>query len=135
MGKPNRTPLDKIAGEKIFALFESRPDWFPIEVPRDAISGLRLARPKETIAVWASGSSNNPMLMHSINNVIAAMDVLTHETKPNLAKNEPPGNAYHYIIQRLKDSKYPYMLYGPYDDGTIAPHWFDDEDLDLYLKY
>jgi hypothetical protein len=105
MGKPKRKPLDRRTDEGLLALFESRPEWKPTEVPWKEIARLGLARPNETISVWASGSSNNPLFMHSIEDIIAGMDVLTHETNPNLAKNEPPGNAYHYVIQ--KNSKTP----------------------------
>ncbi|MCI0552599.1 MAG: hypothetical protein L0287_16735, partial [Anaerolineae bacterium] len=47
---------------------------------------------------WASGSSNNPQFMHSVDDVIAGMDVLTREPKPRLvvcwinnARNSLPG--------------------------------------------
>ena len=66
--------------------------------------------------------------------MIIGIDVLTRETKPKVEKNEPAGNAYHYIVRKIKHEQYPYELYGPFDDGTIAPHWFDYEDLILYLK-
>jgi len=134
MGKPKKTPLNRKAGERLLALFQSRPEWKPTEVSWEKISSLGLVRQKETISVWISGSSSNPQLAHLVNNVIIGIDVLTRETKPKTKKDEPEGNAYHYFVQRINHEQYPFMLYGPIDDGTIAPHWFDYEDLDLYPK-
>ena len=134
MGKPNRTPLDKETGEKLLALFQSRSEWKPTEIPYEEIASLGFVRPNETVSVWISGSSSNPQLVHFVNNVVAGIDVLTRETKPNPQKNEPEGNAYHYFMQKINHEQYPFILYGPIQGGTIAPHWFDYGDLDLYPK-
>jgi hypothetical protein len=135
MGKPNRKPLDKHTGEEVLRLFESSPEWFPTEAPLATSSILGLVRPQDTISVWISGSSSNPQLAFCVQNIVAGIDVLTHEQKPNSAKNEPSGNAYHYILQKTTDRKFPYVLYGPYKSGTRAPHWFDVNDSNVYLKY
>jgi hypothetical protein len=134
MGKPNRKPLDNQTGKRILRLFESFPEWCPVEAPLETTSILGLVRPQDTISIWISGSSSNPQLAFCVENVIAGIDVLTHEQKPNLVKNEPPGNAYHYILQKIADKKFPYVLYGPYERGTIIPHWFDADDLNVYFK-
>jgi hypothetical protein len=135
MGKPNRKPLDRHTGERILRLFESYPEWHPIEAPLETTSILGLVRPQDTISIWISGSSSNPQFTFYVDNVIAGIDVLTHESKPNLERNEPPGNAYHYVLQEITDKSFPYVLYGPYKSGTIISHWFDIHDLDVYLKH
>ncbi len=134
MGKPNRKPLDKDTGTHILRLFESVPEWFPTEASLETSSILGLVRPQDTISIWISGSSSNPQLISCVENVIAGIDVLTHEQKPNSAKNEPSGNAYHYILQEINDKRFPYVLYGPFENGTIISHWFDVNDLNVYLK-
>lgn len=101
MGKPNKKPLDGQAGKRILRLFESVPEWSPVKAPLETTSILGLVRPQDTIANWISGSSSNPQLAFYVENIIAGIDVLTHEQKPGLAKNEPSGNAYHYILQKL----------------------------------
>ncbi len=78
----------------------------------------------------ASGSSTDPTLMNIINNVVAGVDVLTHESRPK--PGEPEGNAYHYVFQYTGKSDYPYTMYGPYKSETIVPHWFNADDLDKY---
>ncbi|PJB29754.1 hypothetical protein CO110_04080 [Candidatus Desantisbacteria bacterium CG_4_9_14_3_um_filter_40_11] len=135
MGKPNKKPLDKQTGKRILRLFESFPEWFPAEAPLETTSILGLVRPQDTISIWISGSSSNPQLAFCVENVIAGIDVLTHEQNPNSAKNEPSGNAYHYILQEITDNNFPYVLYGPYKSGTMIPHWFNVNDLNVYLKY
>jgi hypothetical protein len=135
MGKPNRKPLDKDTGKRILKMFESVPEWFPTEAPLETSSILGLVRPHDTISIWISGSSSKPQLALSIDNVIAGIDVLTHEQKPDLVKNEPPGNAYHYVLQKINDKRFPYVLYGPYESETTIPHWFDVDDLNIYLKH
>jgi hypothetical protein len=135
MGKVIRTPLDRKAGERLLALFESEPEWFPTEVPWQEISSLGLARTEETISVWISGSSTNPQMAYLVNDVIAGIDVLTLETKPQLGKNEPSGNAYHYFLKKINREDFPFMLYGPCNSGTRIEHWFDDNsDFNMYIK-
>ena len=90
-------------------------------------------RQEETLSVWISGSYSNPMLAE-VENAIAGIDVLTIETNPNINKKEPSGNAYHYILQKINDNKYPFILHGPFKRGTIISHWYDAKDLDVYLN-
>jgi hypothetical protein len=134
LGKLKRKLLDKTTGENTLRLFEAVPEWFPTEAPLNTAAILGLARPRDTISVWIRGSCSNPQLAHSVENVIAGIDVLTHEPKPDMDKNEPSGNAYHYILQGISDSRFPYILYGPVPHGTIISHWFGFDDLDVYFK-
>ena len=133
MGKKHGKYLRENEGENILKLFRSQPEWKPIEVPWDSIRGLGLVRQEETLSVWISGSYSNPMLAE-VENAIAGIDVLTIETKPNINKKEPSGNAYHYILQKINDNKCPFVLHGPFNRGTIISHWFNEIDLEVYLK-
>ena len=102
------------------------------EVPRknwDKIPGLQ--RLHDTIGVMASGSITNPLVLNGLNTV-AGIDVLTHEARP--MADEPPGNAYHYVLQETTDSRYPFLLHGPYRSKTIVDHWFDAPQLDRYWQ-
>lgn len=133
MGKKHGKPLKREDGERILKLFESTPEWEPTEVPWDSIRGLTLARREETFSIWISGSTSNPQLTEGIN-AIAGIDVLAIETNPNTEKNEPSGNAYHYILQKTSHEEFPFLLLGPFDRDTIISHWFNDTDLDVYLE-
>ena len=128
-----RRPLKKEEGEKLLKLFESNPDWSPIEVPVNSIIGLGLIRKEDTLSIWISGSYSNPQLAE-VENAIAGIDVLTIESNPKLEKNEPSGNAYHYILQKINNENFPFVLHGPFRKGTIISHWFNDKDLNVYLK-
>jgi len=134
MGKKHGKRLRKEEGENILKLFKSKPEWEPTEVPWDSIRGLGLVRQEETFSVWISGSSSNPQLTQGLN-AIAGIDVLALEKKPNTHKNEPPGNAYHYILQKINNEEFPFRLLGPFSKDTIISHWFNEADLDVYLKY
>jgi len=105
-------------------------NWQIDEVPRDLwgkIPGLQ--RLQDTFAIMGSGSVSNPGLLNGIMS-IAGIDVLVNE--PNPMAGEPPGNAYHYVFQKINDSRFPYIMYGPYISETIVPHWFDAPDLERY---
>ena len=133
MGKKRGKFLIENEGENILKLFRSKPEWEPTEVPYNAIRGLGLVRQEDTLSIWVSGSCNNPLLAE-VENAIAGIDVLAIETNPNITKNEPSGNAYHYILQKTNSNQYPFILYGPYKRGTIISHWYDTKDLDVYLN-
>lgn len=133
MGKKRGKFLRKGEGESILKLFSSQPEWEPTEVPWDSIKGLGLVRREDTLSVWISGSCSNPLLAE-IENSIAGIDVLTIETNPNVNKNEPPGNAYHYVLQKINDDNYPFILHGPFNKGTIISHWYDTKDLEVYFN-
>ena len=131
--KKHRRPLKEAEGERILKLFQSRPEWEPTEVPWDSIRGLGLVRHEDTFSVWISGSSSNPQLSQEVN-AIAGIDVLTRETRPKLLRNEPLGNAYHYILPKINNEESPFLLLGPFEKDTIISHWFNESDLVVYLK-
>jgi hypothetical protein len=107
-------------------------DWAVDEVPRehwDKIPGLQ--RLQDTFVVMASGCVVNPQVLNDIS-AVAGIDVLAHETRP--LAGEPPGNAYHYVVQKTADPRCPYILHGPFRSETIVDHWFDAPQLDRYWQ-
>ena len=106
--------------------------WSVDEVLRehwDKIPGLQ--RLQDTFAVMASGCPVNPQVLNGIS-AVAGVDVLAHESRPVFG--EPPGNAYHYVVQKTIDLRFPYMLHGPFRCETIVDHWFDAPQLDRYWQ-
>ncbi|MCZ6593342.1 MAG: hypothetical protein O6943_00325 [Bacteroidetes bacterium] len=117
---------------KQFELIDTTVDWNIKEVPLnhwDKIPGLQ--RRDDTFAILASGTMTDPKLLNGIES-IAGMDVLVHETNPKIEFNEPEGNAYHYVVQRINDDRYPYILNGPFKVETKIAHWFEATDLTTY---
>ncbi len=117
---------------KQFKLIDTTVDWNIKEVPPnhwDKIPGLQ--RRNDTFAILASGTMTDPQLLNSIES-IAGMDVLVNETHPKIEFNEPDGNAYHYIVQKINETRYPYILHGPFKTETKIAHWFEASDLAIY---
>src|SRR5260370_381018 len=113
-----RTPLTQEQFDRL-----GLAGWTIDDVPRehwDKIPGLQ--RLQDTFAVMASGCVANPGVRTGIN-AVAGFDVLAHEPRPMV--KEPPGNAYHYVIQKTSDTRFPYILHGPFRSETIVDHWFD----------
>lgn len=123
---PNPRPLT----QEQFDLLPLGPDWPITEVPRENWSKIPgLVRPDDTIAVMASGCVSNPGILNGIN-AVAGLDVLAYESTP--LGDEPPGNAYHFVVQKINDDRFPYLIHGPFRSETIVPHWFDAPDLVRY---
>jgi hypothetical protein len=79
----------------------------------------------------ASGSTSDPRILNGIS-AVAGADVLAIETNP--VPGEPEGNAYHFVIEKIKHPDFPYLMHGPFKSGTIVPHWYDSDDLDAYFS-
>jgi len=103
--------------------------WRIHEVPLD-----RLAQIKDhfddvdTLAVFASGTVPRPDIPPS-SVPAGGIDWVRLESNPRA--EEPPLNLYHYIIGHPDAHGYP--VYGPVRGGSIAPHWSQLEDLEVYL--
>ena len=114
-----------------FSLLQTTDDWNIDEVPREywgLIPGLQ--RLSDTVAVMASGTLSNPGVLNNIENAVAGADVIVHE--PNPYPNEPEGNAYHYVFQKITDPRFPYLVHGPFRSETKVDHWFEAKQLDRY---
>jgi hypothetical protein len=108
--------------------------WNIDEVPKknwEKIPGL--IRREDTVAIMASGTVSDPRILNQIH-AIAGFDVLVHELHPMVHKAESEGNAYHYVIQKINNDRYPYLMYGPISSGTRVDHWFEADDLNSYWK-
>ena len=101
-------------------------DWDINEVPIDEWSNLPAWMTKDCLAINASGSMNNAKMMHGLK-VIGGIDWLRAENNPK--SGEPDGNAYHFVITASGQHNYSY---GPFQSGTLVPHWFTEEDLNNY---
>lgn len=60
---------------------------------------------------------------------LAGIDWVRMENQPK--PHEPPLNVYHYLVGTPGSSGYP--VYGPFEEGGLAPHWSELDDLDAYL--
>jgi hypothetical protein len=121
-----RTPLT----QEQFDRLQLVGGWTIDEIPRehwDKIPGLQ--RLQDTFAVMSSGCVIAPGVLNGIN-AVAGLDVLVQEPRP-MAK-EPPGNAYHYVVQRTSDTRFPFIMHGPFKSETLVEHWFDAPQLDRY---
>jgi hypothetical protein len=121
----------KPLSEKQFSNLYSLENWTLAEVPKQdwaSIPGLQ--RQEELIGVMISGSFSDPRTLNGIHS-IAGIDALVHETNP--MDGEPPGNAYHYVIQKTNHHTCPYLIHGPFRRETIVDHWFTSDQLDRYF--
>ena len=124
--KPKRRPLTAKQFERI-SRFQG---WKVYEIPKRAWSAIPgLTRLDDTIAVMGSADCNNPKLLNGVQ-TIAGFDQLVHESNPK--PGEPEGNAYHFVVQQIDHSQYPYLLRGPFQSETRVEHWFEAEDINTY---
>jgi len=125
---PKRKPLTK----EQYDLLGVKAGWELVEVDKEhwrKIPGIQ--RLDDTVAIMASGCIDDTRVLNDIH-AIAGFDVLVHETRPQ--PNEPEGNAYHYVVQELRRSDYPYVLHGPFRSQTRVAHWYGAEDLAIYWE-
>jgi hypothetical protein len=102
--------------------------WKINDVPLDRLAQVKdhFGMP-ETVAVFASGLA--PRALTGGGTDSAGIDWAKLET--NRKPDEPPLNVYHYRIGTPDAQGYP--VFGPYINGSIAPHWATLDDLDVYL--
>jgi hypothetical protein len=128
--RTKKVPITK----KQYAQFFTTVEWNIDEVPQKNWGKIpRLVRQKDTLAIMASGTISDPKVLNGIH-AIAGFDVLVHEPNPMVHKDEPEGNAYHYVIQKISDDRFPYLMYGPFKSETRVKHWFQADDLDSYWE-
>ena len=122
----NRIPLK----QEQFDVFGRLEDWAVKEIPKERWTDIPGAvRPKDLIAVMISGSLNAPQISHGLKAVVG-IDFLAYESNP--MTGEPEGNAYHMVIFKVNRTDFPYVLAGPFKDGTTVAHWFQCSDLNSY---
>lgn len=117
--------------ERQFDDLKHLEEWTIEEIPRSAWEQIPgLPRKEDTIAVMGSGNVP-PGTLNGISAVVG-LDVLAHETRPK--PGEKAGNAYHMVIQKINDERYPYLMHGPFRSETLVLHHFEAEDLNVYFK-
>lgn len=126
--KANHDPLTQ---EELDNLYKSS-EWRITEMPFDVLSAIRrIVRPKNLLGAFISGSLDQPKFLNG-HNSIAGFDVLVHEINPKPEWNEGEINAYHYVIRKSGNKTHPYILSGPYRNGTIIGHHPVGFNLDIY---
>jgi hypothetical protein len=116
--------------ENDFRIIEGKGVWLRNDVPLNVWEQIGSHfNNASTFAVFASGSVLSPTESFGIK-AIGGIDWLKIETRPN--GNEPPYNSYHFVVGQLNGDKYP--VYGPFNNGCIVPHHFNDKDLDDFLN-
>jgi hypothetical protein len=100
--------------------------WQINDLPSDRANQIRpfLAN-QETLGVFVSGIA--PQRIEQTADVVGGIDWIRIET--NRRSNEPPLNVYHYVIMRPDAYGYPVFACR---NGSIAPHWSELEDLEVY---
>ena len=111
-------------------------DWNIHEVSFDDIQRIpNIPRRPDAVAVFASGDMSATKVLNGITAVFG-MDVIVHERRPNILKNEPDLNIYHCVIHKLDNphNGYSYIMHGPSSSETLFKHWEDESILDLYIN-
>ncbi len=121
----NKYPLTESQFESLNGL----EDWNPTDIPFSEWRKIpNLPRREDTIAVMASGCIS-PGKLNGVSGIVG-IDVLVHEPRPK--PGEKSGNAYHFVIQKINDDRYPYLMHGPFCAETLVDHHFDVEQLSRY---
>ncbi len=84
---------------------------------------------ESSFCVFASGMAL-PSLEVSPQMIVGGIDWIKQEERPRPA--EKPLNVYHYAIGSPAAEGYPVYHLG--NNGSIAPHWAELEDLGLYFN-
>jgi hypothetical protein len=122
--------------ETQFTGFCQYKDWDIREISSQDLSRIpHIPRREDVVATFVSGDMNATKVLNGIHSVIG-MDIIVHERRPDVAKNEPPLNIYHCVIQKLSKPAhgYTHLMYGPSESDTLFGHWKDISVLDEYIK-
>ena len=102
--------------------------WLIQDLPAEGCQQVRpFLSSEDTLAVFSSGTP--PHAMNVMSNVVAGIDWVRLES--NRRSNEPPLNVYHFVI--LKPDVRGYPVYACREGKSIAKHWSELEDLDVYI--
>lgn len=127
------TYLTQEQGEQVIANLDNPYEWkTKTEIPFSKLTEMPATpRAENVFSIVASGNLAHPQQMHGLTGIIMAWDVLAIEDRPK--KDEPVGNAYHLALYGTGRDDFPYLVAGPYPNGTDIPHWFDENQLnDFY---
>ncbi|MBX9678663.1 MAG: hypothetical protein K2X38_07850 [Gemmataceae bacterium] len=83
---------------------------------------------KDTLGVFASGLA--PQSIASVCDVVGGVDWARLES--NLKSQEPPVSVYHFVIKAPDENGYP--VYACQNNESIAPHWSEWQDLEVYMS-
>ena len=115
-----------------FQLIGRLDGWRCNDVPRREWAKMPgLERLQDTFAVMGSASITDLKVLNGIQ-AVAGLDLLAYEPCPKVNIGESEGNAYHYVVQKIGRSDYPYILHGPFRCETLVPHWFTVDHLTAY---
>lgn len=107
-----------------------RGGWKVEDIPLDVASRIRKhLGNSDVLAVFSSGIKLPP-ISQSGHPWRVGIDVVRIESKPK--RGEPHLNVYHYAVGN-RDASGLYPAY-EIEDGGLAPHWADLEDLEIYYK-
>ncbi|MCC6419774.1 MAG: hypothetical protein IT429_16190 [Gemmataceae bacterium] len=101
--------------------------WQIQDLPPDRAEQVRpFLNNTDTIAVFASGIA--PQM--SSGDVVGGIDWVRLESTRK--EKEPPLNVYHFVIKKPTTLGYP--VYACRDGKSIAPHWSEWDNLDVYFE-
>ena len=119
--------------------FDSLPfeEWKIKELPFSLHNHIpNTFRAKDAVGILYSGDMGSPKFIEGFENIVAGFDILAHETKPKIDKDEPELNSYHMLIQKLDPTKnkYPYLLIAPLTGELLFGHWRRFDVFEEYIK-
>lgn len=103
--------------------------WSIQDIPPDRAEQVRpFLNSVDALGVFASGLA--PQALTNGMDVVGGIDFVRLESRRKT--NEPPLNVYHYTI--MKQNQYGYPVYASRNGGSIAQHWSELKDLDVYWE-
>ncbi len=101
--------------------------WSIQDLPADRAEQVRpFLSNGDTVGVFASGVPPQTTTVGS--DVVGGIDWVRLESRRR--DDEPPLNVYHFVIKKPDEKGYP--VYACREGKSIAPHWSEWEDLDVY---
>jgi hypothetical protein len=101
--------------------------WSIQDLPANRAEQLRpFLSTQDTLGVFASGCP--PQVINGGGDVVGGIDWVRLESRRKA--NELPLNVYHYVIRKPDEYGYPVFACRP--GKSIAPHWSEWKELDVY---